>query len=64
MEYAELLKEKLSSWPNLLVVMRAYLNPGLPSAGKVSSTTPTSTALSRSTRASASLASSSATSRI
>ena len=25
MEYARLLKEKMSTWPNLLIVMRAYL---------------------------------------
>ncbi len=25
LEYAHLLKEKLSTWPNLLIIMRAYL---------------------------------------
>ncbi|KNZ79742.1 Phospho-2-dehydro-3-deoxyheptonate aldolase, tyrosine-inhibited [Termitomyces sp. J132] len=56
-EYANLLKSKLESWPNLLIIMRAYLscrNPGQLSAGKVSSTTPTSMGHSRSTKAFAS----------
>jgi len=31
LDYAKLLKEKIPSWPNLLVIMRAYLcvYPGL-----------------------------------
>ncbi|KAG6902940.1 hypothetical protein C0995_009332 [Termitomyces sp. Mi166 len=53
-EYAKLLKSKIDSWPNLLIIMRAYLNPEQLSDGKASSTTPTSTGLSRSTKAFAS----------
>ncbi|CAL1698001.1 unnamed protein product [Somion occarium] len=61
-EYAKLLKAKIPSWNNLLIIMRAYLNPVRQWAGKVSSMTPTSTVPSILTKVSGLHASSSVTS--
>ncbi|KAL5478772.1 hypothetical protein ACEPAI_2049 [Sanghuangporus weigelae] len=51
-EYAKMLKEDIPKWDGLLIIMRSYLNPGLPSDGKVSLTTLTLTGPSKLTKVS------------